>query len=136
MIYDDSVGMALLEAFRTRNLQAALDLNQRGLEFDVSEIGNLKYKPSCSVNVESRRLLCNLTMWSSGECDFLVTNETAADVLINETNILENASDLHKYLDSAYQRLLAITKGETQQLAGPERREGQCARGKGERVKG
>src|SRR5262245_29464083 len=99
MIYDASIGMALLEKFRARNLQAGADLIQQGLEIQVSEIGNLEYKPTCSVNVESNRLLCNLTMWSSGECDLLVTNETAADVLINETSMLENARDLFTYLD-------------------------------------
>jgi hypothetical protein len=120
MIYDESVGMALLEIFRARNLQASTVLFHQGLEFEVSEIGNLEYKPCCSVNVKSKRLLCNLAMWSSGECDLLVTNETAADVLINETNLLENASDVQKYLDVAYERLLAITNGETQQIVGPE----------------
>jgi len=114
MIYDDSVGMALLETFRARNLQAAGDLFRQGLEFEVSEIGNLEHKPKCSVNVESKRLLCNLTLWSSGECDLLVTNETAADVLINETNNLESAADLLQFLDGAYKRLLAIANGETQ----------------------
>lgn len=123
MIYDASIGMALLETFRARNLQAASDLIHQGLEFDVSEIGNLKYKPKCSVDVESERLLCNLTMWSSGECDLLVTNETADDILINETNMLETAPELHEYLDGAYRRLIAITNDETQQIVGPERRE-------------
>jgi hypothetical protein len=52
----------LLETFRARNLEAARDVIQQGLEIQVSEIGNLDNKPNCSVNVESKRLLCNLTM--------------------------------------------------------------------------
>jgi hypothetical protein len=116
MIYDQSVGMALLEIFRVRNLQAASDLRPQGLEFEVSEIGNFEYHPKCSVNVQSKRLLCNLTMWSSGECDLLVIDENTGNDLINETNMLENASDLQKYLEDAYKRLLAITNGENLQL--------------------
>ena len=80
-----SIEMQLLESFRARNMHAARELRREGSHSDVSEIGNLEYKPTCSVSLQSSHLLCNLTMWSSGECDLLVTNETAEQVLINET---------------------------------------------------
>ncbi len=99
--------MNLLESFRLRNLSAASALLPKGLEFEVSQIGNLEHLPKCSVNISSVSFLCNLTMWSSGECDLLVTDETA-QVLINETNLFKTESEMQSYLENAYRRLHSI----------------------------
>ena len=100
--------MRLLESFHTRNLAAAQLLLPEGINLDISPIGNLEHTASCSVNIESPALLGNLTMWVTGECDLLVTNETAQDVLINETKVLKTESDVQRCLDAAYQRLRDI----------------------------
>lgn len=104
----------MLEAFRLANLQAARKLSQQGFEFEVSEIGNLEHLPKCSVNISSDRFLCNLTMWSSGECDLLVTCDDADQVLINETSVLNEEVEMVKYLESAYSRLQDIHQGASQ----------------------
>jgi len=97
--------MNLLELFRTKNLAAELKLSEEGFVTKISEIGNLEYLPKCSVDLESKNLLANLTMWSSGECDLLVTDESAEEVLINETRILQSEDEVENYLEQAYGRL-------------------------------
>src|SRR5262245_56168822 len=102
--------MNLLESFRLRNVNAARELLSAGIEFEVSKLGNLEHLPKCSVNISSVRLLCNLTMWSSGECDLLVTDETTERILINETNLFKTEDEMQNYLEQTYCRLLRIHK--------------------------
>jgi len=103
--------MRLLESFLLANLQAARKLSSQGFEFEVSEIGNLEHLPKCSVNISSDRFLCNLTMWSSGECDLHVTDDHADQVLINETSVFNEEVEILKYLENAYGRLQDIHHG-------------------------
>ena len=92
--------MTLLELFRSKSLGAAEELRDDGLKLYVSEIANLELISKCSVNIESDKLLGNLAMWSSGECDQLVTDESAERVLINETSLIKNPDELPAFLDN------------------------------------
>ena len=103
--------MRLLETFRTHNIDAARAVIADDINVDVSIIGNIEPTAKCSVNVESPRLLGNLTMWVTGECDLLVTDETAETVLINETQRLRTASDVRRCIDDAYRRIRDINGG-------------------------
>jgi len=100
--------MNLLELFRTKNLAAEMKLSKEGFVTKISGIGDLEYLRKCSVNLESKNLLANLTMWSSGECDLLVTDESAEEVLINETRILQSEDEVENYLEQAYGRLRVV----------------------------
>jgi len=100
--------MELLELFRSENLAAVKELATLGFRPEVSEIGNLEHTAKCSVNVESDKLLANLTMWSSGECDLLVTNESADEVLCNESKTLRSEDEVRTYLDHVYRFLSVV----------------------------
>jgi hypothetical protein len=105
--------MLLLQSFRTQNLEAGNRALSEGIKVDVTEIGNLEHKASCSVSIESPRFLGNLTMWVTGECDLLVTDDTAEDVLINETMRLQNERDVQHCIEDTYRRLRDISAGAT-----------------------
>jgi hypothetical protein len=100
--------MTLLEIFQSRNLEAAAELCAGGLKLDVSEIGKFDLTSKCSVNIESDYLLGNLAMWSSGECDLLVTDEKAEQVLVNESNIIKTEGELRGFLDNVYDVLRGL----------------------------
>ena len=52
-------------------------------------------------------------MWITGECDLLVTNDTAEDILINETMRLKTESDVERCLDETYRRVRDISTSAT-----------------------
>ena len=104
------VAMNLLELFRTKCLEAAEWLRGEGLKLAVSEITDLELTSKCSVNIESDTLLGNLAMWSSGECDLLVTDEGADHVLVNEHRLIKNPDELPAFLDGVFGRLRGLNR--------------------------
>ena len=102
--------MDLLDLFRSKSLKAADELRGNGLKIYVSEIANLELISKCSVNIESDNLLGNLAMWSSGECDLLVTDERAEQVLINESVLVKNPDELPAFLDNVFVRLRGLDR--------------------------
>jgi hypothetical protein len=102
--------MSLLELFRTSSLKAAEELRNEGLKIDVSEIATLELISKCSVNIESDNLLGNLAMWSSGECDLLVTDAGAERVLVNDSNLIKNPDELSAFLDDVFSRLRSLNR--------------------------
>ena len=102
--------MTLLELFRSKSLESAEGLLREGLKLDVSEIANLELISKCLVNVEGDNLLGNLSMWSSGECDLLVTDKRAERVLVNEFSLSKNLDELPAFLDDVFGRLRGLNR--------------------------
>src|SRR5688500_4200750 len=102
--------MTLLELFRSRSLEAAEGLLSEGLKLDVSEIAHLELISKCSVDIEADHLLGNLALWSSGACDWLVTDERAERVLVNESSLIKNQGELSAFLDDVFSRLRGLNR--------------------------
>jgi len=102
--------MNLLELFRTKSLEAAEVVRGEGMNLAVSEIAKLELVSKCSVNIESDTLLGNLSMWSSGECDLLVTDEGGDRVLVNESAMIKNPDELPAFLDSIFGQLRGLNR--------------------------
>lgn len=91
----------LLESFRLHNLAAKETLLFEGFELNVLQIVN-RDKASCAVNIESGKLMADLIMWDSGECELTVIDGITEQLLFFLYRILNNETELQSYLKDIY----------------------------------